>query len=239
MDYYKYTNNPLVLEPSFYIRLHIQRSAFEEIIGNYSSEVCKEASRQERENNSLTRSSLTYGEVDFTSLAEVLEIISQTYGPIPKTGTFYDLGSGSGKGVISAALLHSFHKCVGVELLQGLWDISQEIKLSYEQLRLSLIEKNGEIWSELPDVEFVNADLFSVDWSDAGFIFVNSTCFEQQMMDKIAEREVKTGTWAVTLTKPMENRTWRIMQSFRKMMSWGYATVYIHQKIPNDHIFNS
>ena len=33
---------------------------------------------------------------------------------------FYDVGSGSGRGVFAAAFLHDFDKCVGIEILDGL-----------------------------------------------------------------------------------------------------------------------
>jgi len=37
---------------------------------------------------------------------------------MPEKGLFYDLGSGTGKGCVGAALSHPFEKVVGVEILE-------------------------------------------------------------------------------------------------------------------------
>ncbi len=46
---------------------------------------------------------------------------------IPEGGTFYDLGSGVGKGVIAVSLIHAFDYCVGIELLDSLYKTSLEL----------------------------------------------------------------------------------------------------------------
>ena len=54
-----------------------------------------------------------YGEAEIDSFAWVL------HHAHPKPGeVFYDLGSGLGKAVILAFLLHDFQKLVGIELLE-------------------------------------------------------------------------------------------------------------------------
>lgn len=39
-------------------------------------------------------------------------------------GAFYDLGSGTGKAVLAAALLHDFDECKGIEIADSLYDVS-------------------------------------------------------------------------------------------------------------------
>jgi hypothetical protein len=53
---------------------------------------------------------LVYGEVSFKSLAEVIwgDVITLKPG-----GVFYDLGSGTGRGVYTASLVHDFTKLQG------------------------------------------------------------------------------------------------------------------------------
>jgi hypothetical protein len=48
-------------------------------------------------------------------------------------GVFYDLGSGTGKVVLAAALLHSFSACCGIELLAGLHEVALGYQMSWEQ----------------------------------------------------------------------------------------------------------
>ena len=48
-----------------------------------------------------------------------------------KGGLFYDLGSGTGKPVAAAAVLHNFDVCIGIEILEGLHNASMEILHAY------------------------------------------------------------------------------------------------------------
>jgi hypothetical protein len=49
-------------------------------------------------------------------------------------GYFYDLGSGIGKPVIAAALLHNFEKCIGIETLEGLYTTSLLLQDRYNSV---------------------------------------------------------------------------------------------------------
>jgi hypothetical protein len=46
-------------------------------------------------------------------------------------GIFYDLGSGTGKPVIGAAVLHNFDVCYGIEILEGLYSVSLDALNTY------------------------------------------------------------------------------------------------------------
>lgn len=48
---------------------------------------------------------------------------------------FYDLGSGVGKAVIAAAILHNFDKCVGIEYLGSLHSLALSLKADYEDTK--------------------------------------------------------------------------------------------------------
>lgn len=50
---------------------------------------------------------------------------------------------------------------------------------------------------------------------------------------KKAKRECKDGTIIVTFTKRITNLgdEWELRNGFRRNMSWGIATVYVHRKI--------
>ena len=92
---------------------------FLDIVQYHPCHVGKEVS-----NSNTEAKQFTYGELEFASFAETFYNIENNYGGIPE-GTFYDLGSGTGKGCLAAALLHpSFEECIGLELLGGLYDVS-------------------------------------------------------------------------------------------------------------------
>jgi hypothetical protein len=75
----------------------------------------------------ISHLSLTYGEVDFFSQATILERVGVKEGDV-----FWDLGSGTGRAVVCAALLygHLFKGCYGLELLPELYDASTRAQVS-------------------------------------------------------------------------------------------------------------
>ena len=88
---------------------------------------------------------------------------------------------------------------------------------------------------KIPDYEAINGDFLQRDWSDASFVFANSTCFTPELMSSLATKaeELKPGTFFVTFTKrlPGLGNNWELRDGFRRLMSWGIATIYIHKKI--------
>jgi hypothetical protein len=69
----------------------------------------KEVSKAERETKDISDSTLTYGELEFVSLGQTFYKIKNNFGGFPE-GNFYDLGSGTGKGCLTGAMLHPFPK---------------------------------------------------------------------------------------------------------------------------------
>ncbi|CAG9327122.1 unnamed protein product [Blepharisma stoltei] len=226
-------NDPIWLTEETRQKLFSKNSVFQTITRDFPVSLGKEISKNERDSNDLL-STLTYGELEFISIGEIFETIKERYGGIKPGGIFYDLGSGTGKGVIAGALLHNFDKCIGIEILEGLYNVSLQLKRVYEETFPSEISTRPDLWdSKIPEIEFTRSDMFTRGWADADFIFANSTCFDSSMMLRIAESEVKEGTWAITLTKSLPSSKWKIHESIKKLMSWGEATVYIQQRVNN------
>ena len=72
-------------------------------------------SKAESERRGLSRSGdidLTYGDTTFDAVRHGLAAAAP-----PAGGVFFDLGSGSGRAVLAAALLFGLERCVGVELI--------------------------------------------------------------------------------------------------------------------------
>ena len=120
---------------------------------------------------------------------------------MPETGVFYDLGSGTGKGVISAALLHPFEKVVGVEILEKLVTASLELVEKYNLLMPAKTEESPELFPTIPPIEIQKNDFFQADFFNADILFLNSTCYTQEMMNALGKLPVKKGAFAITLSK--------------------------------------
>ena len=93
-------------------------NSFWESGGNNSTELCfltmavgKITSKKERQVKNLNSQNLTYGEVEYSSIAEIFELIKEEHDAFLKPGgVFVDLGSGIGKGVLAGALAHEFEE---------------------------------------------------------------------------------------------------------------------------------
>jgi hypothetical protein len=112
------------------------------------------------------------------------------------------------------------------------------VKNIYDQKFESLLKNYPEYfdtYKKIPDYEVVNGDFLKFDWSDASFVFANSTCFTHELMEALAIKaeELKPGTFFVTFTKklPGLSDNWELRAGFRRLMSWGIATIYIHKKV--------
>lgn len=135
---------------------------------------------------------------------------------------------------MAAALLHPFNKCIGIELLKGLFDLSLRVQSDYESQREVICREFPDLYpqiEDLPDLEYLLGSFFDVDWSDSSLILANSTCFSQDMMQRIARRPVPLDTFAITLSRSIGGGNWDLLDSFRRPMSWGEATIYLHKRV--------
>ena len=116
--------------------------------------------------------------------------------------------------------------------------VAVQVKGKFEEYFDEVIANNCEIFPKFEkkcEIEFLNGDFLNYDLSDVSFVFANSTCFSMELMEKISLKaeELKGGSFFVTFTKELLNLSdnWIVKDGFKKIMSWGIATVFIHYKI--------
>lgn len=90
----------------------------------------------------------------------------------------------------------------------------------------------GASLPENPDIILDKGSFLEYDWSDATFVFANSTCFDPVLMDQLGQlgKNLKIGAYFITLTKRLTSPYFRLIDSTVYTMSWGFATVHIHQR---------
>ena len=137
---------------------------------------------------------IQYGEVDAAAFASALQWVS------PRIGEhFYDLGSGTGKAVLTAAVTHPFGRVTGIEILEPLHLLAKRAlaRLAPEALQAAA-------------VRLVHGDALAHDWcishgpiataegvqltlrlptrraADAGLVFCTLTCFTDEMVATLA-----------------------------------------------------
>ncbi|CAK9022022.1 unnamed protein product [Durusdinium trenchii] len=135
---------------------------------------------------------LAYSELNFQVVANLVDLVKQKCGPMyPGQGVFLDFGSGCGKLVLAAALLHPFQKVIGIEALQSLNEIEAAVQAKYAEVEVP----EGVV---KPEVSFVKGDFVSEFDAvlepiapEATFAIAVATTFgdpEMQAVSKLAQK---------------------------------------------------
>ena len=187
---------------------------------------------------------LTYGDVPFSCMTQVLcAAIDGTPG-----GVFVDLGSGIGRGVLAAALLHNFSRCVGVELLQELHEAALEPARRFAELRAAILAAES---GAMPNfnlvagaVELHCGDLFDHPLADATLVFVCCVTWGPAIMQRLAAKlatELPEGARIVTVGQRLpemfdlgEKRGAVLFEEAARIVEaceWGRESFVVHRTL--------
>ncbi len=171
-----------------------------------------------RNTNGYRSKSFTYGEITPEAFQAIITDAEPGQGTV-----FYDMGSGTGKAVLLATMLFPFSKCIGIELVDSLYNTSVSILKRY---RAELSEK------DIAEPTFIHGNFLEVDITDADLIFAHSTCFEEHIMMGLEEKLklVKPGTKILTVTKNLESPEFRYIKQREYNMNWGKSTVHFQER---------
>ena len=167
--------------------------------------------------------SLTYGEVSLESMVTILATVEPSAGHI-----FYDLGAGTGKAVLLAALLPPFWEVRGIEILDELYEKSQEVLERFETgVRPHLPEE------QIGKIHFIKGDILHHDFSDGDVVLAQTTCFPENLMLDLEEKleKLKPGSKVITLSQSLRSPLFEMTHSGKCRMGWGEATVFVHRKL--------
>lgn len=144
--------------------------AYEKILGELlPHEIGRRVSvRERRELNKFDDKSLTYGEIGFEATSAILK-------KLPEKDTFEtlaDFGSGTGKVVFAAALLYPFKHIVGIEILEGLHQLSEHVR---KGSGLSAVD------------QFVLGDFLTVDVAP-DVVIIHCACFSEKLIKRLVKR---------------------------------------------------
>lgn len=195
----------------------------------------KETSQEERQENGLFGEEYCYGEFDLQVFVDVFAKIKRVFGHLPPNsgGVFWDLGSGLGKLIIGAAVLHQFTQVWGMEKLRGLDRLAADMVKGY---------LNSDYYSQADppmrdmQIRCVCADFLTSDaWIENTTVcFIHSSTFSGKMMDVLREkaRTMNVGCMMVTVTQGLgDNDLWFVVGEEEVEFSWGKGRIFYHEKI--------
>jgi SAM-dependent methyltransferase len=176
-----------------------------------------------REESDLQSKSFVYGEVVPDGFYQMMMDAAPEPGHI-----FYDLGSGTGKAVILAHLLFDFSQCIGIELLQPLYEASADVETKYlNEIKPTIAAEVGE-----KTIKMIQGSFLDVDFSNADFVFMNSTCFQEDLMELLEEKleKLRPHAHVISLSKALKSPAFYQYKHKLYEFSWGQATAYYHRK---------
>ena len=188
----------------------------------------KLASRQEREEQELTDTSLTFGEIEFGGFVAVFrKLYNYGLSEVETMSKFVDFGSSTGKAMTAAALIHPIKKCVGYEVLSGLVQLHESVLAEWEKNKENYPEASQEV-----EFEVIHGDGLQGEWSDADVVFVHSTCFDDVLMTQIASQceKLRKGALVITVTNPLRSEYFQMIEEAPLEANWGTSTAFIQRR---------
>lgn len=195
----------------------IFESLYEEVNG-------RALSLEGREQMQLTSKSYVYGEVVFDHFVQLLKDANPPPGAI-----FCDCGSGTGKAVFIGHLAFDFKRSMGIELVDNLYNASAQVLEKYnKEVRPTIADEVGD-----RKIGFFHGSFLDGDFSDVDLVFMNSTCFQEDLMDAIELNLdfMKPGSQVISLSKSLRSPRFEMYRQQMYEFSWGQATAFYHRKI--------
>jgi SAM-dependent methyltransferase len=196
----------------------------------YSHTNAHQLSRKERDRLEITSGEFVYGEIVFLSFIDLLKRLAIK----PHQEIFYDLGSGSGKAVITAALSFDFAKVVGIELLPSLYELANK---KVAELR-TLIQWHtnalaASYQQRIKNIYFINANINDCQFTDATLLFVNATCYHPDTWDNFIKKFIllPVGARIVISTKTINHGQFKLLFQEHFLMSWGMSRISAYEKV--------
>lgn len=180
-------------------------------------------SKEARQKSGQDTEKLLYGELPFSTWGEIVERANPK-----KDGVFFDLGSGTGRVVMQSHLLFDFKKCVGVELLEGLYNKACEVKEEFEKSVKPQIKNHVEA----RELTFLQQNIFETDLRDADFILMNHPFKDGEIFMQLEEKflkELKSGTKIVTTIRALKSEGFKNLGSQNYKFSWGDSTAHFFE----------
>ncbi len=186
-------------------------------------------SRQDRQRFNKQDDSFTYGEVDCLSFMTILEKTQPQSSEI-----FFDLGSGAGKAVMTAALTFDLSQSVGVELLPGLCELAKERVKKAQAMLTSYDRPFSETSLErLSRIQIITNDFLHVDITHCDILFINATCLNYSTWQNIQEKllQLRVGSRVIVTTKKILHEQFQLLYQGRTLMSWGMNSIHIYVRL--------
>ena len=179
--------------------------------------------KEQREQKEPIFKNILYGEVSL-ELLYALYVLPPINEYVGRAKVFYDLGSGIGNAVISSYLTGLFEKCVGIELLDTLYETSLKA-----HKKLTSLDKTSE-----KNIKFIHDNILNVDFSDADIVLFCCPTKDENIRKQMEKKFkiLKKGAIIMSLIHKFENEDdFELLNAKLVRVAWGETPLMIYKKI--------
>ena len=165
---------------------------------------------------------LIYGEVPFELLYALF--VFEPIKDIMNSGkVFYDIGSGIGNTVIGSYLIGSFRKCVGIEILDSLYNLSK------------VAENRAKSIYPRPDceIQFKHGNMLDFDVADGDVLLFCCPNKDDKIRFEMEKKflALKSGSIIISLIHSFANKTDFLLVTSRMVRSaWGETPMMVYKR---------
>ncbi len=186
---------------------------------------------------------LVYGEIAPRDFAELLEKHGAGLPSADKSATdgcvFFDLGSGTGKGVLVAGLCRHFSRVYGIEVLPCTAAIAEVL---LEDFKRDVLPGARPSSNPLLEIQSTVGDFFQPvflnAWTNADFVFCNCVTWDEDTMGRLsvcAER-MRPDTKFVTVLCPLNSSKFETVEEVEVTFSWGAVECLVHRRLTDAEV---
>lgn len=160
----------------------------------------------------------TGGEMLYPSVNKLIHLMQ-----IRDNDVVVDLGSGIGQVVLQFFLLTNAKEVIGIEIIPS----------QHDQALLALSQCKEDLPALFTDRQatFLQGSFFDIPFTEASVIFLNSVCFTQEMLLKLAVLLNAMANLRIVLsTRPLYGLTLRLKKIIKIECSWDSALCYCYEK---------
>jgi hypothetical protein len=185
---------------------------------------------------------LVYGEIALRDFAELLNAYGGTDalgggGGVGGGRVFWDLGCGTGKGVLAAGLCSHFAFARGVELLPCTAAIAS---ILVEDFVRDVLPGARPASAPLLGVGTHAGDMFAPEclgeWRCADFAFCNCVTWDEETMRQLslAAEGLRPGAVFVTVLCPLQSLKFELVEEVEINFSWGAVECLVHRRMTDE-----
>lgn len=188
-------------------------------------------SRNERRERRLYDETWSYSEIHPQCFLGLL-LKLRVHGHLrkPGKGVFVDCGSGFGKNVYCASMVHTWERCIGIEGLTSLANAADGLKQRFKDVVVPKLDLRE------PDLSFITTDFLEERLLvSATLVYADLAWLSEPQFDALQSMfvDLTHGAVVITLARPLDSDAFFLLwRDDAAQTTWGTAPVFVYERKP-------